>query len=150
YAVAIGIGYLMERARDSNDPATITLRSCLVLLAIAPMSLEGVTAFTTLNREQSVAASKIVSASSSAVERALFDSPRFSRVRPLYLRAGFPSPVATRIEHTADDTRWVIRMRGGEMLLSGMEPRTGDLTLMLEEARPGLVRWRAISDTSHM
>ncbi len=41
-------------------------------------------------------------------------------------------------------------MRGGERLLTGLEPRTGDLTLVLEEARPGLVRWRAISDTSHM
>ena len=31
-----------------------------------------------------------------------------------------------------------------------MEPRTGDLVLELEEARPGLVRWRAVSDDSHM
>lgn len=36
------------------------------------------------------------------------------------------------------------------MLLSGLEPRTGELTLTLEESRPGLVRWRALSDTSHM
>jgi hypothetical protein len=36
------------------------------------------------------------------------------------------------------------------MLLNGMEARTGDLTLDLEEARAGLMRWRAVSDTSHM
>ena len=47
-------------------------------------------------------------------------------------------------------TRWVIRIRGGEMRLDGMEPRAGDLVLELEEARPGLVRWRAVSDDSHM
>jgi hypothetical protein len=41
-------------------------------------------------------------------------------------------------------------MRGGEMLLNGAEPRTGDLTLRLEESKPGRVRWRAVSDTSHM
>ena len=41
-------------------------------------------------------------------------------------------------------------MRGGEMRLDGMEPRAGDLVLQLEEARPGFVRWRAISDDSHM
>jgi hypothetical protein len=150
FAVAVGISQLMERARESKDHTTLTLRSCLVLLAIAPLSLEGVTEFTTVNREESVEASRIVHASAEAVERALFDSPRFSRMRPLFLRAGFPSPVATRIEHAAAETHWVIQMRGGEMLLSGMEPRTGDLTLRLEQARPGLVRWHAVSDTSHM
>ena len=36
------------------------------------------------------------------------------------------------------------------MRLDGMEPRVGDLILELEAARPGLVRWRAISDNSHM
>ena len=36
------------------------------------------------------------------------------------------------------------------MRLDGMEPRTGDLILELEEARPGFVRWRAVSDSSHM
>ena len=150
YAIAIAISYPMRKARDANDSGMITLRSCVILLVIVPMSLEGVTEFTTVNREESVAASRIVAASSDAVERALFEAPRFDRVRPLYLSAGFPSPVATRIEHDSEETRWVIQMRGGEMLLTGMEPRTGDLTLRLEEARPGLVRWRAISDTSHM
>ena len=31
-----------------------------------------------------------------------------------------------------------------------MEPRTGDLVLELAESTPGRVRWRAVSDTSHM
>lgn len=150
YVVALVIGYAMREGRDPDNSGAITLRSCVILLAIVPMSLEGVTEFTTANREESVEASQIVPASAEAVEQALFEAPRFDRVRPLYLRAGFPSPVATRIEHSSQETRWVIRMRGGEMLLTGMEPRAGDLTLRLEEARPGLVRWRAISDTSHM
>jgi hypothetical protein len=114
------------------------------------MSLEGVTGFTTMDREESVTQSRIVRASSQAVERALFEPPRFDRVRPLYLRAGFPAPVATRIERSVDRTRWVITMRGGEMRLNGIEPRMGDLVLQLEDARPGAVRWRAVSDGSHM
>jgi hypothetical protein len=36
------------------------------------------------------------------------------------------------------------------MRLNGMEARTGDLILELEEARAGLVRWRAVSDSSHV
>jgi hypothetical protein len=150
YAIAIVVSYAIREARDPGNSLTITLRSCVILLAIVPMSVEGVTEFTTVNREESVTASQIVAASADAVERALFEVPRFDRVRPLYLSAGFPSPVATRIEHDSHGTLWVIQMRGGEMLLSGMEPRTGDLVLRLEEARPGLVRWRAVSDTSHM
>ena len=113
YAVAIAIGYAMRKARSPNDSGVITLRSCVILLAIVPMSLEGVTEFTTVNREESVAASQIVAASSDAVERALFEAPRFDRVRPFYLNAGFPSPVATRIEHNSEETHWVIQMRGG-------------------------------------
>ena len=36
------------------------------------------------------------------------------------------------------------------MRVDGMEARVGDLVLDLEEARPGLLRWRAVSDNSHM
>jgi hypothetical protein len=36
------------------------------------------------------------------------------------------------------------------MRVNGMEPRTGDLVLELQEARPGFVRWHAVSDDSHM
>ena len=150
YALAIAIATAMERAHRHDDRAAATRLSCLLLLAIVPMSLEGVTGFTTLNRDDSVAASRIVRGSPQAIERALFEAPRFNRVRPLYLRAGFPSPVSTRIERSPGATRWVIQLRGGEMRLDGMEARTGDLVLQLEEARPGLVRWRAVSDSSHV
>jgi hypothetical protein len=147
YGVAIAIAAGMERLRGEDE--TITLRVCLVLLVVAPMSLEGVTDFTTINRDESVTVVRTVAASADAVEQALFDAPRFDRVRPRFLRSGFPTPTATRIERSGG-TRWVIEMRGGEMLLNGMEPRTGDLTLALEESVPGRIRWRAVSDTSHM
>ncbi|HWW88844.1 MAG TPA: hypothetical protein VNZ26_34865, partial [Vicinamibacterales bacterium] len=113
-------------------------------------SLEGVTQFTTVDRAESVSETKVIAVPAAAVEQVLFAQPRFERRLPLYLRAGFPMAISTRIERQADETRWVIRVRGGEMRLNGMEPREGDLVLALEESRPGLVRWRAVSDTSHM
>jgi hypothetical protein len=149
YMVAIGISKSMERLRGP-DEETGTPRIWLVLLVIGPMSLEGVTELTTVNRDESVTVVRTVAAPADAVQHALFDPPRFDRALPRYLRMGFPSPIATRIERGAGQARWVIEMRGGEMLLNGAEPRTGDLTLALEEARPGRVRWRAVSDTSHM
>jgi hypothetical protein len=150
FAVAIGTTHFVRFVRGTDDRSTITLRSCAVLLALVPMSLEGVSELTTINRNESVSATRIVDASADAVARALLDAPRFDRTRPLLLRGGVPSPIATRVERAPGGTRWIVTMRGGEMLLSGMEPRTGDLTLALEESRPGLVRWRAVSDTSHM
>lgn len=36
------------------------------------------------------------------------------------------------------------------MRLNGMEPRAGDLVLEIEKRQPGLVRWRAVRDDSHM
>jgi hypothetical protein len=137
-------------ASRRNEKAATTLFSSFVVLALVPMSLEGVTSYTTLNRDETVAISRIIRASPQAVERALLAPPRFERLRPLYLRAGFPSPVSTRIDRSSNATRWIIRLRGGEMRLDGMEPRAGDLILQLEEARAGLVRWRAVSDSSHM
>jgi hypothetical protein len=147
YAIAAGIGAAadMGRARRSS-----TMCSCLVLLVLVPLSLEGVTDMTTLNRDESVSATSRVRATPTQVRQALFDPPRFDRALPLYLRAGFPAPVSTTIDRSEQKARWIIQVRGGEMRLNGMEPRTGELILQLEEQRPGLVRWRATSDTSHM
>jgi hypothetical protein len=146
YGVAIGIGaasdaaHLRERSR--------TAYSSLMLLMIVPMSLEGVTESLSFRRNETVTATRMVRASAAEIQRALLEPPRFDRAMPFTLRAGFPRPSSVRIEDGAG--RWIIRMRGGEMRLDGMEPRAGDLILELEETRPGSVRWRAISDDSHM
>ena len=147
YVVAVVVGLIIEGLRQRRQPTTLL---GLAVLAVVPLSLEGVTVFTTLDRESVATETRVVQATPEAVARALMAPPRFERVMPAYLRAGFPWPVATRIDRDAAGARWVIRMRGGEMRLDGMEPRAGDLILQLEEARPGFVRWRAIADDSHM
>jgi hypothetical protein len=148
YAIAIAIALVIKLARREGKPPV--LYSCILVLIVVPMSLEGVTDFTTIDREEVVTVSKVLESSPAAVERALFESPRFDRTIPFLLRAGFPNPVSSSIDRTAGDARWVIRFRGGETRLNGMEPSPGDLILKLEEARPGAVRWRAVSDSSHM
>ena len=139
YGVAVGIGVVTDRYRSRQQRSATMLMSCVLLLAWIPM-----------DRHESVSETKIVEASSQAVEHALLDSPRFDRKLPPYLRAGFPRPIATRIDGTPDRKVWVIRFRGGETRINGTEPREGDLILEMEEARPGLVRWHAVSDSSHM
>jgi hypothetical protein len=139
YGVAVSIARIIEVYRSRHQRSATMLMSCLLLLAWIPV-----------DRHESVSETKIVEASSQAVEHALLDSPRFDRKLPPYLRAGFPRPIATRIDETPDKKVWAIRFRGGETRINGTEPREGDLLLEMEEARPGLVRWRAVSDTSHM
>ena len=149
YAVAVGVAATMTalRRRHPNEP-TRTLNSSIVVLTILLASMEGVTGSLSLNRDDTVTATKIVSASADEIQRAVFQPPRFDRVMPLELRAGFPRPTAVHIDEGT--TRWIIRMRGGEMRVDGIEPKAGDLVLELEESRRGLVRWRALSDNSHM
>lgn len=149
YTVAVFIAAAMDAAHRRRDKATTTLASVAIVLVAAPMSLEGVTKLTTIARAESVTASKVVHAPAEAVARALAAPPRFDRPRPWYT-GWFPAPVGVHIGRNGRTQRWVIAMRGGEMFVNGMEPRTGDLTLDLEDAQPGRVRWRAISDTSHM
>jgi hypothetical protein len=153
YVVAIMIGSAVDLARRRPGSLTGRTLSCIGLLALLPMSLEGVTGATTLNRDEWIAVTRIVRAPAPAVERAMFELPRFDRPLPFYLRVGFPRPQSTAIERSPAGTRWIIRMRGGEIRLDGRrleEPPAGDLSLELEESRPGLAKWRAIADGSHM
>jgi len=150
YGVAVVIGTVVSKARRTSGKPTDTAFFCLALLALIPMSLEGVKAATSFDRNESVEETRIVHASPDAVQRALFQPPRFHRALPLYLRAGFPVPISTRIEGNSVGAQWVIRFLGGEMRLDGIEPQAGNLVLKIEEMQPGLIRWRAISDDSHM
>ena len=147
YAVAVMIASAFDWARHGRHTTTI---SCVVVVAVVPMTLEGVTPATTIDRRDAVRVTKVVHAPAEAITRALFEPPRFDRVRPWHLDAAFPTPVSSRIERHGAATRWVVEMRGGEMFLNGMEPATGDLVLDLVESRSGYVHWRAVSDSSHM
>jgi hypothetical protein len=149
FLVAVVVGKTIDNARD-DEHGTISLRAAVPVLAIIAMSLEGVHSATSFDREESVTVTAIVAAPSDAVARAMFEAPRFERVLPRLLQAGFPRPIATRFERSGTNRRLIVAFRGGEMLLNGMEPRTGDLTLDLVESQPGLARWQARGDNSHM
>jgi hypothetical protein len=150
YLVAIAVASVVKRMRANEEKPMTTIVSCTLLLMLGPMSLEGVSELTSFARAESISVTKVVRAAPADIQRALFEPPRFERGLPAFLRAGFPTPLSTRIDRADGLARWVIELRGGEMRLNGMEPRTGDLVLELAESTPGRVRWRAVSDTSHM
>jgi hypothetical protein len=149
YLIAFGLAKVFELARDPSRDRH-TAYSFAILLLFAPMSLEGVFEWSSFSRDEWVTETRLVHASAQQVEEALFHTPRFDRVLPAYLRIGFPRPTATRLEQREGTLRWVVRFRGGEMRIDGIEPRAGDLTLELVDRQPGLVKWRALGDDSHM
>lgn len=146
YLIAVVAGGAIQTIRRSRGESAHRTFSLLALLAIGPMSLEGVTPLTTIARDVTVAETRVVHASADAVAAAIRQQPRFDRKLPAYLGIGFPRPTFTWI----DERHWVIRMRGGEMRLDGMEPQAGNLHLAIDEEGPGRIRWRAVSDNSHM
>jgi hypothetical protein len=147
YLIAVLVGLGIDRARRRFEEGAFTTFTCIAALVFVPLSLEGVTDATSLNRDEWVTETRLVNVAPADVAQALLEQPRFGRALPPYLRAGFPRPVSTRIEN---GRRWIVRMRGGETRLNGTEPTTGDLVLQLVESRPGIARWRALSDDSHM
>jgi hypothetical protein len=148
YLVAVAIAAVVRWARGGDRRARAL--SGMALVAFLPMSLEGVSPRTSFERDEIVTVTRVVSASPEQVEGALYESPRFDRTLPQYLRMGFPRPISAAIDRTLAHPRWVIRLRGGETRLNGTEPKMGDLVLELDEARPGYMHWRAIDDASHM
>lgn len=144
YLVAIVVGYIADLGRrDHRDPRG---RTFLAILAIAPMSLEGVTPALSFDRDVTVTATRIVDAPAEQIAAAVQSTPRFDRALPRLLQIGFPRPVAVAVH----DGTVRIEMRGGEMRLNGMEPRVGTLVLAPDGRGDGFAAWRAVSDDSHM
>jgi hypothetical protein len=136
YAVGILIGVLVDENRKYRQ----TTLSCLVLVLL-PMSIEGSSPVLSFNREETVQASRIIKASAEQVELAISRSPRTDLPLPLYLRMGFPRPTEAKGDGLQVGAPRSIHFAGGE-------GRPGDLMLKVEQARPGYVRFRAISDRS--
>lgn len=146
YVVAKGV----EEYRDDRARAGRRLVPGIASLLVVPMTFEGVTSLTTVDRGEVVSVTRVVAAPLDEVARALVATPRFERPRPLLLRFGFPWPEAATIAQRDVAREWFITMRGGETKLNGMEPRSGTVHLVMTAAGADFARWEVRSDNSHM
>jgi hypothetical protein len=147
YCVAISIGISRDRAKKNS--AVIT---CLVFIAMVPMSSEGVRPSLSFNREETVTAHRIIEATPDQIRAALNAQPHLDSKLPFYLRLGFPRPVAVSHQGSGIGSRETIHFAGGE-------GKPGDLVLEvvgeMEQPAPhstvdGRISYRAVSDSSHV
>ena len=142
YLVGCIIGLLIdyqERKRRERDMRIYGL----ILLPFLALSLEGVRPDLSFDRSEEVRAERLVPGTGADVERALAARPRFARPLPAYLRLRFPRPVKVEGEGLAVGALRRIRFGGGE-------GKPGDLVLRVSEHGPGLLRFVAVSDGSHI
>lgn len=138
YLIAILIGCGIDRDRRRSR-----VYSCTLLFAVIPFTMEGTKPALSFARQEQVVEERIVAASPQQVEAALFTPPRLGSKLPFYLRLGFPRPVNATLSGARPGDKYVIHFAGGE-------GKPGDLTLAITDHRPGLLSFRAVSDTSHV
>lgn len=138
YLVAIVVGCAMDHNKKRGH-----LYSCMVLVFVLPFTTEGTTPTLSFARQEQVVQERVVAASPQQVEAALLAAPRLDSKLPFYLRLGFPRPVSATVSGARPGDKYVIHFAGGE-------GKPGDLTLEINEHRPGLLSFHAVSDTSHV
>ena len=139
YIVGIVVGLVVDWHREKRN-ATLTC----VALVLLPMCLEGVVPQFTVNRNQTVEATRIVAASTDEVEASLSLSPRVVTTLPGYLRIGFPRPLEAHGEGLSIGASRTIHFAGAE----GDPP--GDLIMRVTERSPGHLLFQTVSDSSKL
>jgi hypothetical protein len=137
------VGAIIGRVADWNEKKRGARLSCLIVVLL-PMSLEGVVPQLTVDRAQTVRVTRIVNASTDAVERSLAESPRVAEQVPELISKGFPRPLAAWGSGLEVGDRRMIHFAGAE----GDPP--GDVTMRVAEHHPGYVRFETVSDSSKL
>ena len=134
------VGLLIGSAIDAFRSKPTTL-SCAAILVIV-VSLDGV--FPVHPRREIVSVARVIPASASDIRNALAQPPDIAKQLPLFLRVGFPRPIAASGSGLAVGATRTIHFAGAE----GDPP--GDLTLRVAHANDREVLFLATSDTSKL
>ncbi len=143
YLVGFIIGRIIDVAEKRRQRRLDTRIYGLILLPFVSLSLEGVHPALSFSRAEEVAVERVIPGTPADVERALAAPPRFDRPLPLYLRMKFPRPAEARGTGLMPGDLRTIHFVGGE-------GRPGNLLLRVSERGPGLARFLAVSDRSHI
>ena len=141
YLVGLVMGKATDRARRQG-PGGQARTYGLLLLVLAPMSMEGVVPGAEFEREESVTAVRVVRATPDEVRAALARTPSFDRELPAFFQLGFPHPSAARGEGLAVGDRRSVTFEHGH--------HPGTLVMEVARTAPGGVDFAAVSDDSYI
>ncbi|MGH9759511.1 MAG: hypothetical protein ACREAC_01580, partial [Blastocatellia bacterium] len=142
YLVGVVIGLIAESWKKRHKSAQ-RRTLCLLLLPFLPLSLEGASAQLSFDRSETVEVERVVDWSGAEVDQKLAECPAFNRPLPFYLKMGFPRPVRASGSGLNPGDNRIIAFAGGE-------GKPGKLDIEVAEHGSGVVRFRAVSDASHV
>ena len=132
-----------RRATDAHLDSLPSSWKYLGIIVLVPLSLEGVIPGFALDREETVAVSRVIPATADVVQASLAAPMHFEQGLPLFFRLGFPTPGGTAGEGLdIGDTRAVEFVHGGH--------HPGTLVLEITKSEAGLVHFAAVSDDSYI
>jgi len=134
------IGLLVGAAIDASRNKQTTLSCAAVILVI--LSLDGIVPVHP--RRETVSVTRVIPASAAQIHDALAATPDIATPLPIFLRLGFPRPIAASGAGLAIGAARTIHFTGAE----GDPP--GDLTMRVAQASDNHVLFLAIADTSKL
>ncbi|MGH2375595.1 MAG: hypothetical protein ACRDIC_19265 [bacterium] len=141
YLVGIVIGATIDYLEDRRKGRLSKGMYGLILLPFLPLSMEGAIDAVSFPRVHTVTAERIVAATPAEVEDTLGRTPRFDRVLPLPLRAGFPTPTGGTGRGLQLQDRRVVYFTGGTDVPAAV-------ILEVDERETQAVRFRALADST--
>jgi hypothetical protein len=141
YGVALALGLFFDR-EPPERPLQRSRTLFVMLVVLAPASLEGVLPGFEFERDEHVTVTRVVPAPASAVTTVLTQTPRFAKGLPLFLRLGFPTPAETSGSGLRPGDRRYVQFRHGH--------HPGVLVLRVVTSAPGAVDFVAESDDSYI
>ena len=144
YLIGLIVGGITDYFRKRKQRGLAEGHTALhgvLLLPLLLMSLEGVSGPLSFPRAQEVRRERVIQATPEEVRHALARQAVFTASLPLYLRLGFPQPVATWGKGLDLGSQRGIRFTGGE-------GRPAELVAELVAVGPQELRFVAVSDTS--
>lgn len=144
FLVGMMVGKLCgRRATDAHLDSLPSSWKYLGIIALVPLSLEGVIPGFALDREETVTVSRDIPAPAEVVQASLAAPMQFEQGLPLFFRLGFPTPGGTAGEGLEIGDR-----RAVEFVHTGHHP--GTLVLEITKREPELVHFTAVSDDSYI
>ena len=144
YGVGAIIARQVDNARKRKEK---TLQAAVVATIFALLSLEGTTELTTIPRENTVIASKIVSANIHDVREQLAKTPKFADERPAFLKIfPYPENIIGRGLNVGD-IRQATFVAYKHVWWTKVQ---GDLAFKITESEPNRVKFAITKDDSYV